>query len=830
MWPHDIWQDVRLAWRGNAKDARLAAVLVMTIALGVGVNVAIFSIVDGFRKPLPVPDADRLVVLAARIKGDESGTQSRFSHAELEDFRAASRGAFSDLFAYSLQIEGITNDGRGTPFLYGAVSGNYFQALGLSPALGRFFEPGEGEHPGVSSVVVLGHSFWQSHFGSDPAIVGRQVRIGGASAEVVGVAPPGFRGTYAAIEMDGFLPLNGIQAGERSNDRVFNDRTARWLTVLGRLAPATTIDEAQAVMTTAAQRLERQYPETNNGVGVRVIPERWARPEPAGLLNDARQSDEAGERFLLSLAGLVLLLACVNVTNVLLVRATGRRRELAVRAALGATRGRLIRQALTETALLSVLGAAVGLLLGTMWRRALERSIVLPAYLGAALDFSLNWRVFVYALLAAVTAGSLAAIWPAIRVSKLRVAADLRDGGGGIAGGGRERQRLRSVLVAGQMAVSLVLLVVAALFVRDLRRAATLDLGFAPGGLLNVVVDPRWAGYEAPRTDTFYREVERRLRTLPGVESVGQAFSVPMGYYRNSNVVLVDGRPLDPDTRPPLVSRNYASPSYFDTIRMPIVRGRGFTENDVKGEPLVAIVNETMAARFWPGEDPIGKTFRGDDGPQRLRIVGVARDSKYVTLWEAPQPYFYLPLAQYDISMRAVQIRSEMPVDRLSAAVRQAIEAIGPDVPIADIQTMTETLSGVGGFMLLRLGARQAAAMGLIGLMLAIVGVYGVASYSTARRTREIGIRVAVGAAPRDVLRLVLSQGVLVIAGGVALGVAGAVGVTRLLAQMLGMERAGDPRVFVAVTLLIVGTALGAYGLPARRALRVSPTLALRQE
>jgi predicted permease len=628
--------------------------------------------------------------------------------------------------------------------------------------------------------------------------------------------------------MDGYLPLNALHDGA-TRDRLFGDRTARWLTVLGRMRPDVDIAEAQAAAAVAARQMERQYPDANAGIGVRVIPEPRARPEPAGLMGDAERSDRPAEVLLLSLAALVLLLACVNVANLLFVRATARQRELAVRAAVGASRGRLVRQALAETAALALLGAAAGLVLGTLASRALERAIALPAYFSVSLDFGLHWRVFAYTFIAATVTVILCGIWPARRASSAHAGAALRDGGRQTSGG-PAHQRLRSLLAAGQIAGSFVLLIVAALFVRDLRRTAQLDLGFEPDGLVNVWMDPQWAGYDEPRTEHFYEDLERRVRALPGVESVSMAFSIPMGYYRSSNAVSVDGRLPPPGEQPPGVSRNYVGVSYFDTMQIPIVSGRAFSAADDEHAPAVAIINEAMARRFWPNQEPVGSRFRGDGpGSPWLEVVGVARDSKYVTLWEDPQPYFYKPLAQQYVSMRWLHVRSALAPERLRASIEEEIRAAGPDVP-TDVQTMEQVLSGYGGFMIMRIAVIQAGAMGLLGLFLAIVGIYGVISYGAVRRTKEIGVRVALGARPADVRRLVIGQGAFLIAGGLLAGFGAAVGVSRLLAGIVGMADATDPWVFTLVTLLLATTALVASYLPARQALRVPPTVALRQE
>ena len=826
-WLHDGWQDLRHSLLQITRDTRLAIIVVLTLGLGVGANTGIFSIVDGFRRPLPVRDPEQLVVLAADVKGDEAGRRYKHSFAALQDLRRV-EGALTDLSAFSLDLTGITIGSRPFPFLHAVVTGNYFSALGVAPYAGRLFAPGEGEHVGDDAVVVLGYAFWQRHFAGDPAVVGTQVRIGGTSATIAGIVPPTFRGTYTPLDIDGYITVNSVRADADWQRKVFSDRTARWLTVLGRLKPGIALEEAQASMTLAARRLEREHPD-DRGIGIRVVPEPWARPDPAGLLGESGRSDRAAGLLLIALAALVLALACVNVANLLLVRSLGRQREMAVRAALGASRGRLVRQAITETMVLSLLGAGAGLLLGRVASLTFERSLYLSPDLSLSLDFGLDWRVFAYALSAAVITGIAMAIWPVIRAFRSSATVSLHDGARGSSG--PARQRVRALLVCGQVGGSLVLLIVAALFVRDLRGSQRFDIGFDVDRLLNVRMNPSWAGYDAPRTEAFYRDLERRISSLPGVEAVSLAFSVPLGYYSSAATVFVDGWARDPTELAPMIPRNFVGPSYFTTLQLPILRGRAFDESDDSQSSRVAIVNETMAKRFWPREDAIGKTFRGDAADASpLRVVGVAKDSKVLTLWEPPTPQFYTPLAQNPVSMRVLQIRSSVPPNQLGPLVRREILSLGPDVPIAEIQTMRQALGTVGGYMLLRLAAIQAGAMGLLGLLLAVVGVYGVASYGAAQRTHEVGIRVALGAASRDVLALVLRQSVLVVTGGIVVGLAGAAAATRVLASVLGMEGAGDPLVFTSMTLLLSLVALAACALPALRATRISPTTALRHE
>jgi predicted permease len=433
--------------------------------------------------------------------------------------------------------------------------------------------------------------------------------------------------------------------------------------------------------------------------------------------------------------------------------------------------------------------------------------------------------------MAAAATAVLIGLWPALQISRADPNPVLRDGRGEGGSGGRPgRQRMRSVLAIGQVAGSLVLLIVAGLFIRSLDRAQRMNLGFNPDHVLNVRMDPSHAGYDRPRTVDFYRELERRVRRLPGVQNVSLAFRSPLGYLNDSSLIYLPGRPSDED-QPPLAGRNSISGDYFETLQIPIVSGRSFRESDTAAAPLVAIVNETFAARFFPGQDPTGQRFRSShpDGPL-WQVVGVARDSKYMAVAEAPMPYYYTPLTQLHYPLRVLQIRSNVPPERLAPVVEREIRAVDPDVPIADLQSMRQSLNGMAGFLVYRIGALQASAMGALGLLLSIIGVYGVVSSGAAQRTHEIGIRMALGAAPADIRRMVLGQGVALVAAGLAVGVAGALALSRVTTKVVLLVDALDPLTYAGVTLLLSGIALWACYIPARRAMRLDPLNALRHE
>ena len=821
-----LLQDLRYAVRQLRKNPGFTLLVIVTVALGIGANTAVFSVVNGFVRPLPAKAPDQIVVIAAQIGNDNFGFQRRLSYPALLDFRKQA-DSFSGLFGEDLQIGGLSSGGRASPFFYSVVTGNYFSALGIKPAIGRLFVPGEGEKSGTQPFLILGYSCWQRRFGGDPGVIGKQVRVDGQPATIVGVVPKEFHGLNETFEMDGYLPLNFLTLlDNRSFSRLFVDRGIRRIQVYGRLNPGASIPQAQSSANVIARRLARQYPETDKDVTVRVLPERFARPIPIPLLADAIPLIAS---LFLVLGALVLLVACMNVANLLLVRGTLRRREMAIRTALGSGRARLVRQMLTESVLLALLGGIAGVMLG-MWASDWLSSIRLETSIPARLDFSFDWRVFSYALAAASITGVIIGLWPAFRGSRSDMNVVLHEGGrSDFSGAGRHGAR--NALVVAQVAGSLALLIVAGLFVRQLQQAQHIDLGFDPDNLLNAALDPHQIGYDQPRTKEFYRQLESRVRALPGVQSANLAYSVPMGWWDDGSAVFVEGHPLVPGRQPPVISCNTVDPGYFETLRVPLLRGRTFRESDSETAPPVALVNEAMAKQFWPDQDPIGKHFstKGDTGPF-VEVVGVVRDGKYLVLFETPLPHFYLPFRQSYGSMRVLQVRTSVPPETLIGPVQREIQSLDPEMPITDLRTMRQSLAGGKGFLMYRVGALLAGAMGMLGLALAAVGVYGVVSFAASQRTHEIGIRVALGARSGDVLSLVLRQGVRLVTWGVLSGLVAGFALTRVMSGFLAFVSASDPLTFAGVTILLAAIALWACYVPARRAMRVDPMVALRHE
>jgi len=818
-----LLQDVFFGVRLLKKSPALTAIIVVTLALGIGVNTAIFSVLNGWLlRPLPVRAPQQVVVLAFSQQHDGSN----FSYSDLVDFRNQSN-SFSDLFAYGLSVAGLSANGRATEFAYSSVTGNYFSALSIKPALGRFFLPGEGEAAGTPLLVVLGNACWRKNFGGNPGVAGKQVSVNGKPATIIGVAPEDFHGTFFAFDMDGFLTLNAMAMDKQSNN-FWTDRHDRRLVVLGRLKPGVSLSHASTAVNVIAQRLAIQYPSTNSNVAIHVIPERLARPAP---LVSSFVPTIAG--LFLVLAALILLLACMNVANLFLTRATARRRELAIRSALGAGRARLIRQIITESLVLALLGGIAGILFGD-WAISASgsalHSVTTTSNFAYRMDCQFDWRVFSYTFGAVILAGIFVGLWPALRAGNAGAEEVLHPGGRSDSAG-TGRQKFRSVLVVAQVAGSLVLLIMAGLFVRSLKHAEHMYLGFGPDRVLNVMLDPHQIGYDDIRARSLYRELERRIRSMSGVESVSLASAVPLGFPGRAVPIYLESRPLTAGQQPPQITFNAVDSGYFATMRIPLLSGRAFNESDDESAPMVAIVNQTMAKQLWPNENPIGKRFRWKDvdGPF-VEIVGVAHDGQYLFVSPESQPYFYLPLAQNFSSLLTLQVHSALPSESLMASVQRQIRAVAPDLPIVDVRTMQQIVRGLGGLFIFRLAATLAAALGFLGLVLAVIGLYGIVSFGMSQRTQEMGVRVALGAASSDILRLALGQGLALVSIGVLAGVFSAWALSRAMTKLLLGVSGGDPATYALTALTLLLVALLAAYVPARRASRVDPMVALRYE
>jgi predicted permease len=818
----DIRYAIRFLWLHKA----FTLTAVLTLAIGLGANTALYGLLSAAMRPLALPEADRLVLIAAEPVGDETGGfQFSFSLEQLKDLQQRA-DSFSDVVGYMARIGGLVTGGRSSQFWFVAVSENYFSGLRVKPAAGTLFTARSG-----SPVhVVLGYSFWKKHFGGDPGVIGQAIRVDGSPAVISGVVEESFRGTLMGVEMDGYVAVEDYGALVPDVNRwLYNNRRARPMHVMARLKPGVTIDEAQAAVDVLMATLATEHPATDKGMAAVVMPEPLSRPMP---MRSVREAVPLVQTFGLVVAGLVLLLACMNVANLLLVRATARQREMAVRAALGASRGRLVKQMVTEGLLLSGLGGLAGYVVGQWVSSTYISRLDLGADLPLRFDTSFDLKVFLFSFGAAVATGVLIGLWPAWRASRADARAALHDGGKANSDS-VDRQRLRRVLVVGQISGALVLLVIAGLFIRTLASAQQIDLGFDAHKLVSVRLDPKQVGYDDDRTHEFYRDLQRRIRAWPDVEAASVCLAPPMSYIIGGGSIFIEGRPADADTQPPASFINHVGHDYFDVMGIPIVRGRAFREDDENQRSearRLAIVNEAFAEKFWPGQDPIGKRFQAfNTSESMLEVVGVARDSKYVVIFESRRPYVYLPVTR-DMSIRTVIVRASGDPGALAPRLEQEVRVLAADVPMADLRTMTQSLSGIFGFLIFRVGAMQAGGMGVLGLILALVGVYGVVSFGASLRTREIGIRVALGAHPRDVLRLMLGQGMVLVVVGTLVGLAMSIGLSRVLSKFLPLVNADDWIAFAAMSIGLAVLSLVACFLPARRATKVPVMTALRHE
>jgi predicted permease len=817
----DFWSDVRYGARMLAKSPAFTLVAILTLAVGIGANTAVFSVVNSFLfHPLPVRNPARLVVVANGT--DDYQSPHEVSNADFKDFQSQS-DAFADMTAYLIHFSGLTANNRSERVLATYVKGNYFSALGLQPALGRLFLPSEGETLDADPVIVLGYSYWKQRFNRDPSIVGKTVILNGQPVTVVGVAPKGFFGTFFIVEANIYVPL-GMLGNDVESKNIFNNRGDRQLRALAHLKPGITMEKARVSLQVIADRLNREYPDTNKNLQMAVIPETLARPEASS----ASMWPLIASVFL-GLVGMVLLVTCVNVTNLLLARASVRSKEMAIRAALGAGRRRLFRQVLTESLLLAGLGGAAGTALG-LWLMKLIENIRLPGDFPMRTSIPFDWRVFLFVASVAIACGLFAGIVPAWRASRMSLNGVLRESGRSLTDSAGHN-RIRSVLVAGQAAGSLVVLIMAGLFLRSLQRAEKTTLGFNPDHVLNLTMDVSQLGYDQNRGTNFYRQVIERVRALPGVESAGFAYSVPFGYFSQWDNVWKEGQEGLPESQVPRPPHNKVDGDYFHTMGIPIVRGRAFGEQDQGSSTRVAVVNETMARTFWPGQDPIGHHFRyGTKQAQPVEVVGVAKDGKYVWIAEDQRTYFYVPLTQDYSAVRVLQVRASVPPAVLTRSIEDQIHSVEPDLPVFEVMSMDTALQGGNGLFLFRVAAIFAGILGGLSLLLAVCGVYGVVSYGVNQRTHEIGIRMALGAQQQNILHLVVLQGVKLVLGGLVLGIALSAGLARVLESLLVDTGALDPLAYGAASLLLIAVAVMACYLPARRAMRVDPLVALRHE
>jgi predicted permease len=745
------------------------------------------------------------------------------SYPDFQDYRQL-RTVFSDLVAYAPSPLNFGADGRPDRAWAELVSGNYFSMLGLEAARGRTFAPDEGWVPGKDSLIVLSYKYWHKRFGGDPDAVGRPVQLNGHPFTIIGVAPERYHGAYYFLEPDMYVPLSTLSLLDPSQGADLDKRSAAYLHVLGRLQPGVTPEQAMAAAEPTDRRLAQEFPDTHKDNSLLVMTELAARPEPGigGFMS------KVSAVFML-LVGLVLLIACANVANLILARANGRRKEIATRTALGASRWRMVRQLLTESILLAFCGGIVGLVFAR-WVAWALMSIRIPTDLPLRLfDLSVDWRIFTFSFLVALVTGVVAGLIPALQTSRADLA-DVLKAGGRSGGASAGHHRFRNGLVIAQVAVSLVLLACAGFFIRSFQNSAHADMGFRIDHTLMVAMDLGLQGYNEQRGQQFYKQLTERVKTLPGVRDASITSYIPMGYDNSMINIFPEGQAIDEKSKTETAFIDMAQPGYFRAAGVPVIRGREFTEADSAAAPKVAIINETFAGRIWPGQDPIGKSFRTEKAGAAIEVVGLTHTGKYLYLYEPPQLFAYFPMAQRYNSSATLMVHSVDEPQRLAEPVREQVRQLDAGLPVFGIQTMDSHVQYGKPLLPARLGAMLVGAFGVLGLVLASVGVFGVVSYSVSQRTQEIGIRSALGAQRSNVLQMVLKQGMTMALIGTMIGIVLAFLLFRGLHSVLYGVKSTDLVTLASVSALLLAVAFAASFVPALRATRVDPVVALRDE
>jgi len=813
-----ILREIRYALRLIRRDRAFALAVLLSTALGVGATASIFSLVDAFLlRPLPVPETGRVVRLTSLT---ESNPVGRFSYAEVDDIHTRTQ-SFEGLATSKNAVFGFSQGRDDQPRITIGilVNGDFFSTLGVRPALGRGFTAADDQVPGRSPVVVISHGMWQREFGSRPDVIGRPLRLNASEFTIVGVTPEWFTGIHPFLQPALYVPHTMIREATGAGIDVLTDRTARSVDVFARLRPGVSMEQARDDLRRLATNLEREHPAVSKGRGAMVFSQVGYRIA------------EAPDNFTLSwlffaVAALVLSIACINVANLLLSTAPARVRETAVRLAMGASRSRLLRQFLIESAVLSTGGAIAGLGIAAVCASFI-RSIEIASDLPLKLDARVDLRVGLVAVVVGVISGVLAGLLPAIRGTRADLntvlkATELRFA--------RSRGWMRQALVVAQVAVALVMMVLSGLFLESIRVARNSDPGFRVERVLTMGFDPRIARYDLDATRAFYRQLLERARALPGVRNAALGQHIPLGVSSSTTDIGIAGYDPGPNQQPISVGSSVVSDRYFDVLGISILRGRAFTTRDTPGAPPVAIVNEAMARKYWPTRDALGATITLQSAPPvTAQIVGIARVSKTRDIGEPPQPFLYLPLEQSRQTAMMLFVETAGDPAAGSGALRAEVRALDPNQPIYDVRTMAshfeqQALWGV------RLVAEVIAAVGVVGLALSVLGLYAVIAYSVSQRTREIGIRMAVGASERRVLALVLQQGLTLSAIGISIGLLLTLVLSTVIGDMLNGVNPRDPAIYLGGTAVLLSVTLFATYLPARRASRVDPQAALRSE
>jgi putative ABC transport system permease protein len=811
-----LWQDLRFGARMLLKKPGFTLIAIATLSLGIGANTAAFTFVEkAFLRPLPIAEPDRVVALSVKAKG---GSLMGFSYPAYKDFRDRN-DVLSGLIGHTFTQFNLSYKGD-NQYVHGyVVTGNYFDVLGVKPALGRAFTPEEDRTKLAHPVIVISYGCWQRRFGGDPSVVGREVILNNHGFKIVGVAPRGFQGMTLIYDPEIFMPVM-MQPWATPGYDWIDLRTDSSMFIFGRIKPGVTAGQAQASINLLAEQFGKEHPDTEADKSVELTP-------PGYLIPEFRTVGIGLAAVVMTAVALVLLIACANLANLLLARATERKKEIAVRLSLGASRWRLVRQLLTESVMLSVAGGVIGVLLA-MWLLDLGTAYKPPMEMPVAAGVKLDGRPLLFTLIVSLLTGVLFGLAPALQATKADLVSALKDTA---SLSGYRRSRLRSGLIVAQMAMSLLMLVVAGLVMRALQHVETLDLGFEPERRLMMSFDLNLQGYDMAQASQFQKRLLERTRALPGVQSASYSNFPPLALPRyHSTDVHVEGQSPTRGANTPLALCAMAGTRYFETIGTSLIAGREFAEQDDHDGQKVVIVNETFVRRFFPAlnspAEAIGKRY-SNDGRTWYQIIGVAKPGKYWTIGEAPSPFVWFSLSQRPGPVTLIAQTAGEPA-RLIKTVRGEIEQMDPKLPVSDARTMTEHL-GVS-LTPARVAAAVLGSFGLLALVLAGIGIYGVTAYSVAQRTREIGIRMALGAEAVDVVKLIVRQGMVLTLAGLGVGLAGALAATRLMTSLLYGVSATDPLTFVAVALLLSFIALLACWIPARRATKVDPMIALRYE
>ena len=812
-------RDLVLGLRLLAKNPGFAGVAVLSLGLGIGANTAIFTIVNAlFIHSVPVADPSSLMfvyTLDARNPG-----YLGHSYLNYKDYRDLNQ-VFSGLVLYSTIGASLTGSSEPEPILGNLVSGNYFDVLGVKPVVGRAFQPDEDRVPGAHPVVVISHNLWQRKFAGASDVLSQPIHLNGRRFTIIGVAPIGFQGTNALFGADFWTP-SMMYEQIFPVARQFTSRRGLFFTVLGRLKSGMSREQAEAGMKTVAAQLAQAYPQENEGRTAILL------PLAEGMINpNVRDKFVRVGRLMGAIVGLVLLIACINVANLLLARAGSRRKEIAIRLSLGATRGRVIRQLLTESLLLACLGGMAGILLA-WWARALLWSVRPPMIRTEQLHLGFDMRVLLFTLALSLLTGFIFGLVPALQTSRPDLVTELKERTSQFIGA-PHMGSMRNLLVIGQVALSLVALIGAGLFVRSLQNAQRINPGFETQHLLVLTYDLGSGNYNEPRGREFHRRVLERTAAIPSVLSGALASNPPFTTFL-ARTVFVEGQEASSGQKGNIIMLDNVGAEYFRTMGIPLVKGRDFSAFDNETAPKVAIVNQTMAKYFWPGSDDaaIGRHFHFFGETANWQIVGVAHDSTYMEIGEKPRSAIYIPISQAYVPLVTLYVRTAGDPTLALAAVRREVQSLDPNLLLRLVRTMPQVIEE--SLWAPRTGAALLSCFGGLALLLAIVGIYGVISFSVSQRIRDIGIRMALGAGPSEILREVLADGFTLVGAGLAAGIGCALLVTHLLASFLFGVSTTDPLTFACVSLLLAVVAFAACYLPARQATKVHPSIALRHE